>query len=277
MNEDDVLSENLDLLEGIENVRPAGLEKLPESLLFALERARLEALEVRRRTAQGKVSWMLRIAAVVFCAGLGWFWVRDGSLEEMLQLTSRPGAVSPSTNGDLDYSQLLKEIPFPEELEGTGNGGYSALLKEMESAMAGKSGPQAARQDPSLKRPSVAQPAQGSQDAVSVAQVSVIFPIGAMVGTRPTVEWSSRDKPGQMYDVWILSASGDYRSAPGLFKAEKVVSPVEFSAFKRGRPEQGDALEPGMEYRLLVCLAGKGRLAGVPLPFRVAPKSSPQQ
>ncbi|NBV85672.1 MAG: hypothetical protein EBS01_05300, partial [Verrucomicrobia bacterium] len=222
-------------------------EKLPDSVLFALERVRHESLAVRREGSQGRVSWLLRVAAVVFLAGMGWFYIRDGGQKQLVQLTALPGADGPGATEKNDYSELLRNVPYSE--------------------------PQVSQKETGLKHSPVAQTVQGSPEAMPVARVSVISPSGAIVSTRPTVEWSSGDAPGQRYDVWILSSAGDYRSAPSLFKAENVVSPVEFSTLKPGRPEQGDALEPGLEYRVLICLAGKGRLAGVPASFRVAPKN----
>lgn len=106
------------------------------------------------------------------------------------------------------------------------------------------------------------------------ARVVITSPGDEISDTRPTVAWNSKDKPGQKYDVWILPAEGDFRdaaAAPTLFKAEGVTSPVAFDVFKPGQGVSDSALKPGTEYRVLVCLADAGRLAGVPVPFKIKP------
>ena len=110
--------------------------------------------------------------------------------------------------------------------------------------------------------------------STSTARVGVTSPGDEITDTRPTIAWTSKDKPGQKYDVWILPAEGDFRdpnAAPTLFKAERVTSPVAFASFKPGKGIAATSLQPGTDYRVLVCLADAGRLAGVPVPFKVKP------
>lgn len=103
------------------------------------------------------------------------------------------------------------------------------------------------------------------------ARITLTSPSGQTSETRPVIAWNSQDKPGQRYDVWILPAEGDHLTAPALFKAEKVTSPVTFDALKPGKGITDSALTAGADYRVLVCLADAGRMAGVPVPFRVKP------
>jgi hypothetical protein len=106
------------------------------------------------------------------------------------------------------------------------------------------------------------------------ARVVITSPGDVINDTRPTIAWTSKDKPGQKYDVWILPKEGDFRdavAAPTLFKAERVTSPVDFISFKLGKGVATPTLQPGTDYRVLVCLADAGRMAGVPIPFKVKP------
>lgn len=103
------------------------------------------------------------------------------------------------------------------------------------------------------------------------ARVVVTSPGDAITSTRPTIAWSSKDKPGQKYDVWILPAEGDHLTAPTLFVAKGVTSPVPFEQLQPGKDTAAPALQPGTSYRVLICLADAGRRAGVPIPFKVKP------
>jgi|JI10StandDraft_1071094.scaffolds.fasta_scaffold187753_4 hypothetical protein len=105
------------------------------------------------------------------------------------------------------------------------------------------------------------------------AHVVITSPGDEVIDTRPTIAWSSKDKPGQKYDVWILPAEGDHLTAPVLFVAKNVASPVAFSQLKPGPTTTTADLQPGTDYRVLVCLADAGRMAGVPVPFRVIASS----
>jgi len=107
--------------------------------------------------------------------------------------------------------------------------------------------------------------------ATPTARVVVIAPGDVISETRPRIAWNSKDKPGQKYDVWILPAEGDYLTAPVLFVAKEVTSPVQLDEMKPGPEMLGTELEAGKDYRVLVCLAAVGRHAGVPVPFRVEP------
>ena len=99
------------------------------------------------------------------------------------------------------------------------------------------------------------------------AQVTITSPGDEIGSTQPSIAWTSRDAPGQQYDVWILPAEGDHLTVPALFKAGRVTSPVSFDQMKPG--SNVTSLVPGSAYRVLVCLADAGRMAGDPIPFRV--------
>ncbi|MFM7607212.1 MAG: SUMF1/EgtB/PvdO family nonheme iron enzyme, partial [Prosthecobacter sp.] len=88
-------------------------------------------------------------------------------------------------------------------------------------------------------------------------------------GGQAAVAWNSKDKPGQKYDVWILPGGADHLSAPALFVAKSVTSPLRFEDMQPGTGAGLASLETGAEYQVLVCLADAGRMAGVPVPFRV--------
>jgi hypothetical protein len=101
-----------------------------------------------------------------------------------------------------------------------------------------------------------------------VARVVITSPGDVISDTRPRIAWTSKDKPGQNYDVWILPAEGDHLTAPALFVAKSVTSPVRFEQLQPGLGLD-TSLQSGVDYRVLVCLADAGRTAGVPVPFTV--------
>ena len=105
--------------------------------------------------------------------------------------------------------------------------------------------------------------------APSTARVVITSPGDEISATQPTIAWNSKDKPGQKYDVWILPAAGDHLSAPALFVAKSVTSPVSFDQLQPSKDHAETALQPDTDYRVLVCLADAGRMAGVPIPFKV--------
>ena len=100
------------------------------------------------------------------------------------------------------------------------------------------------------------------------ARVVVTSPGDEITDTQPRITWNSKDKPGQKYDVWILPAEGDHLTTDALFVAKSVTSPVSFTQLQ---PSLHTALQPGTDYRVLICLAGVGRTAGVPVSFKVNP------
>ena len=104
---------------------------------------------------------------------------------------------------------------------------------------------------------------------VPTAHVTITSPGDETTSTQPVIAWNSQDKAGQKYDVWILPAAGDHLTAPVLFVTKGVTSPVTFDSLKPGKGMADTALQPGTDYRVLVCLADAGRMAGVPVPFRV--------
>jgi hypothetical protein len=107
--------------------------------------------------------------------------------------------------------------------------------------------------------------------APATARVVITSPGDEISETQPRIAWTSKDKPGQKYDVWILPAEGDHLTAPALFVAKGVTSPVSFDKLQPSPDSADTALQPGTDYRVLVCLADAGRMAGVPIPFRVKP------
>ncbi|TDU67296.1 hypothetical protein EI77_03499 [Prosthecobacter fusiformis] len=111
--------------------------------------------------------------------------------------------------------------------------------------------------------------------AVPTAQIVLRTPTTETRSVRPTIAWDSADKPGQKYDVWILPAEGDHLTAPVLFVAKDVESPVRFGDLKPGPDVAVEQLEKGKDYRVLVCLASIGRHAGVPVTFHVTPAPAP--
>lgn len=100
---------------------------------------------------------------------------------------------------------------------------------------------------------------------------AALAPRGETGVMRPILVWDAR--PGQRYDVWILPAEGTHMEAPALWTAKSVLPPLDFSELipsptltAASRPTT--RLEAGMDYRILVCLADAGRIAGVAVPFR---------
>jgi len=107
------------------------------------------------------------------------------------------------------------------------------------------------------------------------ANVALTSPTATISDTQPVIAWTSKDKPDQKYDVWILPAEGDYLKAPTLFIAKGVKSPVAFASMKPGKDVADTALKAGIDYRVLICLADAGRMAGVPVSFTVKPATAP--
>jgi hypothetical protein len=106
--------------------------------------------------------------------------------------------------------------------------------------------------------------------------IAVLAPRGETGFTQPTFVWDT--KPGQKYDVWILPPGGS-PTDPALFTAKDVEPPLEFArlqptplANEETRPTT--RLEPGTDYRLLVCIAGAGPVAGIAVPFHTAPDAA---
>ncbi len=98
-----------------------------------------------------------------------------------------------------------------------------------------------------------------------------LAPRGVTGMTQPTIVWDNAEE--QEYDVWILPEGADQMTAAALFTANKVRSPLAFSTLNPGPANVGKAasLTPGTPYLALVCLAGKGRHAGVTVAFETAP------
>lgn len=111
---------------------------------------------------------------------------------------------------------------------------------------------------------------RGPENVIATASPA-LAPRGETGMTQPTLVWENA--AGQDYDVWILPEGADQQSAAALFVANEVRSPVTFSTLKPGpaNPEKAPALKPGTRYLALVCLAGKGRMAGVTVAFETSP------
>jgi len=105
---------------------------------------------------------------------------------------------------------------------------------------------------------------------VSVADVELLAPDPSAPSpfADPVFVWESGDESGQRYDVWILPEGGDQLESEALYLAEDVVSPLPLRAMRRGGT-LATALPQG-GYQVLICLAGQGRLSGVPRPFAIA-------
>jgi hypothetical protein len=103
------------------------------------------------------------------------------------------------------------------------------------------------------------------------ARIVITSPGDVISETHPRIAWTSKDRPAQKYDVWILPAEGDHLTTPALFVAKSVTSPVSFTQLQPGAEAAATTLQPGTDYRVLVCLADAGRMAGVPVPFKVKP------
>jgi hypothetical protein len=102
------------------------------------------------------------------------------------------------------------------------------------------------------------------------AGISVWFPRGDTPTPQPSIQWAAL--PGKSYDVWILPPEGDVLTVKALYKAEKVRPPVDFAALKPAKDSRSTTgLEPGADYRLLVCYADTQRVGGVAVPFHVRP------
>jgi len=98
-----------------------------------------------------------------------------------------------------------------------------------------------------------------------------LAPRGETGMTQPTLVWENA--PQQDYDVWILPEGSDQKTAPALFAARRVRSPLPFASLRPGPANVLGAreLQPGTPYLALVCLTGHGRLAGVTVAFKTAP------
>jgi len=111
--------------------------------------------------------------------------------------------------------------------------------------------------------------------AVEVAQVSLLAPTpdSPSAFADPVFVWESGDPPGQRYDVWILPEGGDQLESEALYVAREVASPLPLSAMEAG--SRAAPLLASGGYQVLICLAGKGRLSGVPSRFEVAEGAAP--
>ncbi|MCE9518220.1 MAG: hypothetical protein K8R87_01420 [Verrucomicrobia bacterium] len=104
---------------------------------------------------------------------------------------------------------------------------------------------------------------------------AALAPRGATGLTQPLIVWEN--KPEQKYDVWILPPEGNQTEAPALFTAKNVRSPLAFADLQPTDAAEGQKeLQPGKPYRLLVCFATLGRLAGVTVPFETTAEAAGQ-
>lgn len=80
---------------------------------------------------------------------------------------------------------------------------------------------------------------------------------------------SNLSNPDRPQEPWPRSP---HLTVAALPVAEDVTSPVSFAKLRpesSGTSEGEPELEAGRAYRVLVCLADGGRMAGTPIPFRV--------
>jgi hypothetical protein len=80
----------------------------------------------------------------------------------------------------------------------------------------------------------------------------------------------------QLYDVWVLPSDGPFEKVAAIFETKGVRSPVSFDRLVTAKPSPSGprGLEPGKDYRLLVCIAGAGRIAGTAVPFSTSPAAT---
>jgi hypothetical protein len=105
-----------------------------------------------------------------------------------------------------------------------------------------------------------------SDQPTRVATIApALAPRGVTSVTEPLIVWENA--PNQDYDVWILPADGAVTEVASLFVKKAVRSPIPFDQLEPADP--GDALEAGNDYRVLVCLADQGRLAGESVSFSI--------
>jgi len=104
----------------------------------------------------------------------------------------------------------------------------------------------------------------------------MLAPTGETRRTNPLIVWVNAPNPAQLYDVWVLPLKGPFEEVAAIYETKGVRSPVAFDRFVASKPGQGSppGLEPGKSYRVLVCIAGAGRIAGTAVPFTVSPAAS---
>ena len=103
--------------------------------------------------------------------------------------------------------------------------------------------------------------------------ILTLAPTGETGTQSPLIVWENATEPEQKYDVWILPKDGTQKDAEALFVSKGVRSPLELSQMKAA--SAGLELSPDEDYRVLVCYADKGRLAGTASPFKIAKEASP--
>jgi len=103
----------------------------------------------------------------------------------------------------------------------------------------------------------------------------LLAPTGETSRTEPLIVWENAPDPTQLYDVWVLPPDGPFEKVPAIYEAKEVRSPV---AFDQLAPAPGSGaprdLQPGKDYRLLVCIARAGRIAGTAAPFSTSPAAT---
>jgi hypothetical protein len=104
----------------------------------------------------------------------------------------------------------------------------------------------------------------------------LLAPTGETSRTEPLIVWENAPDPSQLYDVWVLPPDGPFEKVPAIYEAKGVRSPVAFDRLAPPASASGVAhdLQPGKDYRLLVCIAGAGRIAGTAVPFSTSPAAA---
>ena len=241
MNHDDPFVENADLVRAIEDAPPRGDIAIPSHALFVLERARRDALQAKGVASPVVVSMDKPGLPSVLSATSDRSSYAGGSRSNLLRWAAILVAL-----GVVTWFVLPRGTP-PANVALTSPTANVALTS------------------------STANVARTS----STANVALTSPTATISDTQPVIAWTSKDKPDQKYDVWILPAEGDYLKAPTLFIAKGVKSPVAFASMKPGKDVADTALKAGIDYRVLICLADAGRMAGVPVSFTVKPAPAP--
>jgi len=286
MNHDDPFVENADLVRAIEDAPPRGDIAIPSHALFVLERARRDALQAkgvaspvvvsmdkpglpsvlsatsdRSSYAGGSRSNLLRWAAILVALGVvTWFVLPRGTPPANVAHTF------PSANVALTFPPANVALTSPPA---------NVALTSPPANVALASPPaNVALTSPTANVALTSSTANVARTS-STANVALTSPTATISDTQPVIAWTSKDKPDQKYDVWILPAEGDYLKAPTLFIAKGVKSPVAFASMKPGKDVADTALKAGIDYRVLICLADAGRMAGVPVSFTVKPAPAP--
>jgi hypothetical protein len=104
----------------------------------------------------------------------------------------------------------------------------------------------------------------------------LLAPTGETSRTEPLIVWENAPDPSQLYDVWVLPPEGPFEKVAAIYESKGVRSPVAFDrlAPTTSASETTRGLQPGKNYRLLVCISKAGRIAGTAVPFSTSPTAN---